>query len=396
LVNFITFDTFQKSNHDWRCPTKTTFFVFALLALHFSFTWTGESAAAERTAWQADWEKTVQAAKQEGQIFIYAALGPYHPQIFEEFQKDYPEIKAMIVHGNSNRISPRLLSERRAGKYLADVYLGGPTSLYGFYKNNLFDPLAPLLVLPEVADASLWWEGKHLYLEPERKYIFINEGSVAGLTITYNTQLAKSAEFKSYWDLFQPKWKGKIVSLDARDPGFGASELRYLYYHPELGPEFIRRLFGEMDLVLSREHQQAIDWVGIGKVALCVFCRDSFATKAKGQGLPVDFINHSDLKEMPRLRGSASAISLVNKAPHPNAAKLFINWFLSRRGQIVYQESHGDRDSLRIDIPKDKVPAGVRRVAGRKYFFVDGPEFIDVKPALKIINDALAGKARPQ
>jgi iron(III) transport system substrate-binding protein len=376
---------------------RTTFFVVILLSLYFAFTRTEESAAAEKASsqsWQSDWEKTAQAAKQEGQIFIYAALGPYHPQIFEEFQKDYPEIKAMLVHGNSSRISPRLFSERRAGKYLADVYLGGPTSLYSFYKNNLFDPLAPLLVLPEVVNASLWWEGKHWYIEPERKFIFINEGSVSGFTITYNTQLAKAAEFKSYWDIFQPKWKGKIVSLDARDPGFGASELRFVYYHPELGPEFIRRLFGEMDVVFSREHQQAIDWVGVGKVALCVFCRDGFATKAKEQGLPVDFINHNDLKEMPRLRGSAGAITFVNKAPHPNAAKVFANWYLSRRGQIVYQESHGDRDSLRVDIPKDKVPAGSRRVAGRKYFFVDGPEYIDVKPAVKIIDDALAAKAR--
>lgn len=374
--------------------------VLALFSLYFFFTWTEESAAAEKAtlqslqSWQSDWERTVQAAKKEGEIFIYAALGPYHPRIFDEFQKDYPEIKAVITHGNSSRISPRLLAERRAGKYLADVYLGGPTSLYSFYKNNLFDPLVPLLVLPEVVDTSLWWEGKHWYVEPERKFILINEGSVSGFTITYNTQLVKPAEFKSYWDIFQPKWKGKIVSLDAREPGFGASELRYVYYHPELGPEFIRRLYGEMDVVLSREHQQAIDWVGVGKVALCVFCRDGFAATAKAQGLPIDVISHNDLKEMPRLRGSASAITLVNQAPHPNAAKVFANWYLSRRGQIVYQESHGDRDSLRIDIPKDKVPADARRVAGRKYFFVDGPEFIDVKPAVKIIDDALAGKAR--
>lgn len=366
-----------------------------LLAFALLGTWTAESTAAEKPAWQLDWEKTVQAAKQEGQISIYAALGPYHPQIFTEFQKDYPEIKVTMVHGNSNRISPRLFAERRGGKYLADVYLGGPTSLYSFHHNNLFDPLAPLLVLPEVVDTSLWWEGKHFYIEAERKFIFVNEGSVSGFTITYNTQMAKAAEFKSYWDIFQAKWKGKIVSLDARDPGFGASELRYLYYHPELGGEFIRRLFGEMDVLLSREHQQAIDWVAVGKAALCVFCRDGFASKAKAQGVPVDFINHNDLKEMPRLRGSASAITLINRAPHRNAAKVFINWFLSRRGQIVYQESHGDRDSLRVDIPKDNVPAAQRRVAGRKYFFVEVPEFLDVKPAVKIIDDALAGK-RPQ
>ena len=371
--------------------------VVILTLLSFSLFWIAVSSGAEsRLAWQVDWEKAVNAAKEEGQVFIYAALGPYHPEIFTEFQKDYPEIKLNTIHGSSSRISPRLLAERRAGKYLADVYLGGPTSLYSFYRSKLFDPIAPLFLLPEVLDVSKWWEGKHFYIDPDRKYIFVNEGSVSGFTITYNTQQAKAAEFKSYWDLFQPKWKGKIVSLDAREPGFGASELRYLYYHPELGSEFIRRLFGEMDVVLSREHRQAIDWVGVGKVALCVFCRDGFTAKAKAQGLPVDFINHNDFKEMPRLRGSASAIALMNKAPHPNAAKVFINWFLSRKGQIVYQETHGDRDSLRVDIPKDKVPPAFRRVAGRKYFFVEGPEFMDVKPAVKIIDEALAGRSKPQ
>jgi len=370
--------------------------VLAALSLHNFFIRTEPAGTAEKPPWELDWEKTVQMAKQEGQIVIYAAMGPYHPQIFAEFQKDYPEIKATIIHGNSSRISPRLLAERRAGKYLADVYLGGPTSLYSFYQNKLFDPLAPVLVLPEVVDTSLWWESKQLYIDPERKHIFVNEGSVSGFTITYNSQLAKAAEFKSYWDMLQPKWKGKIVSLDARDPGFGASELRYVYYHPELGGEFIRRLFGEMDVTLSREHQQAMDWVGIGKFALCAFCRDGSATKAKAQGLPVDYINHNDLKEMPRLRGSASAITLVNRAPHANAAKVFINWFLSRRGQIVYQESHGDRDSLRVDIAKDKVPAAQRRLAGRKYFFVELPEYMEVKPAVKLIDDALGLKGRTQ
>ena len=56
-----------------------------------------ELGAAEKPAGQLDWEKTLQAAKQEAQIVIYAAMGPYHPQIFTEFQKDYPEIKGDYV-----------------------------------------------------------------------------------------------------------------------------------------------------------------------------------------------------------------------------------------------------------------------------------------------------------
>jgi iron(III) transport system substrate-binding protein len=251
------------------------------------------------------------------------------------------------------------------------------------------------LVLPEILDTSLWWEGKHFYIDAERKFIFVNEGSVSGFALSYNTQLVKAAEFKSYWDLLNPKWRGKIVSLDARDPGFGASELRYVYYHPELGPEYLRRFFGEMDVHLSRDHQQSLDWVGVGKFALCAFCRDGFVTKAKKQGVPVDYVVPNELKEMPRLRGSASAITLVNRASNPNAAKVFINWYLSRRGQIALQKL-GDPDeppnSARIDIPKDDIQTHNRLIDGRKYFDGTRPEFEDIDSAFKIATQAMEGR----
>ena len=88
---------------------KAAFLLLAVLCLGLE----KAPVPSARAAWQSDWEKTVQAAKQEGKIFIYAALGPYHADIFAEFQKDYPEIKASILHGNSSRISPRLFAERR-------------------------------------------------------------------------------------------------------------------------------------------------------------------------------------------------------------------------------------------------------------------------------------------
>lgn len=374
-----------------KCCFFATVFPFLILAL-----FCGRLGAQAKTSWQIDWEETVSAAKKEGQAMIYAALGPYHPGIFAEFQKDYPGIKTVIVTGRSSQMSPRLLAERRAGKYLADVYMGGPTSLYNsFYLGKRLDPITPLLILPEVTDRSKWWEGKHYYIDPEGNYIFVNEGSVSGASIISNARLVKAEEIRSSWDILNSKWKGKIVSLDARVPGLGESELRFIYYHPELGPEFITRLFSEMDVTLSRDQRQAIDWVANGRFAFCVFCRSSAATEAKAQGLPVDHIHPAGLKEMPRLRGSASTITFMNRSPRPNAAKVFINWFLSRRGQIVYQESHGDRDSLRIDIPKDKVPVKDRRVMGRKYLFVETPEFMDDKPATKVMDEALASRKKP-
>jgi ABC-type Fe3+ transport system substrate-binding protein len=353
----------------------------------------GAETAAQR---QTEWERVVRAAGKEGQVVLYAGRGSLRPNILSEFQKDYPEVKTLSTTGASSEIAPRLLSERRAGKYLADVYIGGPTTLYNVvHKAKALDPIAPLLVLPEVADKSLWWEGKHFYIDPEGQYIFVNEGSVEGITIVYNTNLVKAEEFRSYWDLLRPKWKGRIVAGDARVAGLGTSELRYIYYHPELGPDFIRRLYGEMDVFLTRDQRQGMDWVGTGKFSFCIFCRAP--DLAKHQGLPVDDIKPAQLKEMPRLRGSSSTIAVLNRAPHPNAAKLFINWFLSRRGQTVYQSSHeleGSPNSLREDISKEVVPPSSRREKGRKYLFVEGPEFMDAKPAINVINEALAAKGK--
>jgi ABC-type Fe3+ transport system substrate-binding protein len=97
---------------------------------------------------------------------------------------------------------------------------------------------------------------------------------------------------------------------------------------------------------------------------------------------------------MPRLRGSAGAITLVNKAPHPNAAKVFINWYLSRKGQTAMQKDMAKfadaPDSLRIDIPKDDVAPNNRRVAGVNYTSVFRSDWTDMKPVYAVVNEALA------
>jgi len=82
---------------------------------------------------------------------------------------------------------------------------------------------------------------------------------------------------------------------------------------------------------------------------------------------------------------------VVNRAPHPNAAKVFINWFLSREGQLIAQSiaaKQGDSiDSLRIDISKDMIPPDFRRTEKTKFFDMDAPEHASDDPALKLINE---------
>jgi iron(III) transport system substrate-binding protein len=347
------------------------------------------SFAQERPAWKAEWEKVVEAAKKEGQVTVYATLGPH--LFVEDFQKAYPSIRVVGVFGRSSDLVQRIYAERRAGRYVADVRIGGGgRDLIQLIHTKVADPLKPQLLLPEVADESKWFEGRHRYADPHGQYFFVFIGSPQPGSVSYNAQMVDAREFKSFEDFLHPKWKGKIQARDPRATGPGGGALRFFYHSPNLGPGFIRRLFSQMDLTITRDERLATDWLARGKFAICFFCRG--IPVAKRQGLPVEAFG--TLKEGAGLTSAGGIISLVNKPPHPNAAKLFLNWALSREGQIAYMRHSGAEqgevpDSLRIDIPKDEVSPAERRHEGVTYIDVDSPERRDMEPIFKVIEEAL-------
>ncbi len=367
-----------------------TYFFAGILIL---VTASGSRAAQAKPPWQAEWEKTIEAAKKEGQVAVYISG---YEEILPEFQKEFPEIKVIAVTGRGSQMAQKLLTERRGDKFLADVFNSGGVTTYGqLHKAKVLDPIKPVLLLPEVIDTSKWYQKQHHYTDPEGEAVFSYIGSATYGSVNYNTQLVDAKEFKSYWDLLNSKWKGKIVARDIRAPGPGSGNARLFYHHPELGAPFIRKLFGEMDISLFRDYRQGPDWLAVGKYSICFFCD---VDVLKQQGLPVDTFGPKAFKEGGGLVQQFGTITLVNRAPHPNAAKVFINWLLSRRGQIAVQktQSKGENpaDSLRVDIPKDDVPMLNRRIDGINYIDTSRPGYQDMKPVLQIMNEALkaAGK----
>ena len=213
----------------------------------------------------------------------------------------------------------------------------------------------------------------------------------------YNKIQVDPKEFKSYWDMVNPKWRGKIVSLDPRQPGRQRVGGRLLFNIPELGEKFLTRLFTEMDVTLSRDGRQAMDWLAVGKFALCLFCGN--IQGARAQGLPVEEFEVFRWKETPGISsGSNGSIALMNRAPHPHAARVFINWLLSRDGQASFQKIMNSEnllvESMRVDIPKDPVPAAKRRVPGLKYIMMDTPERSNQEPVNKLLKEII-GKQSP-
>ena len=353
-------------------------------------------AADPSPASKMEWEKTVEAAKKEGQISVYGSE-TFEPFLRGAFEKKYPEIKVSYVGGRAPVVGPKLITERRAGKYLADLVLTGPGTPYRiFYKNQALDPIGPALILPEVLDESKWWQGRHHYVDREDKYIFIYEATVQSGDIAYNTQLVKPEELKSYWDLLEPRWRGKVVAMDPKVSGAVSRGIRFFNFQGELGPKFITKLFGETEITLARDFTQMLDWLATGKFALGIFVGSSETAKAVSQGLPIREFPPGHFKEGAAVSPFNGTVSLVNRAPHPNAAKVVINWLLSREGQVAVQQhlaSEGNiRESLRVDIPKDVIPPSHRRDPKIRYLMISRAADIDGEnDALKLATDALAG-----
>ena len=360
--------------------------LFALLVVR-------ADTAETKPGWQQQWEKIVQSAKKEGQVTVYVH-STYAPVLTSgAFEKAFPYIKLTIVSGVENDLERRFTAERRAEKYLADVFMVGVLRSNDFKQAKYLDPIKPVLLLPEVVDESKWWQGRHYYSDPEKQYLFRYVASAQIGQISYNTQLVQSKDFTSFWDFLNPKWKGKILARDIRLPGTGGSAIRLFYFSPDMGPEFVRKLFGETDITLFRDRRQGLDWLAASKFPICFWCEG--VEKANSQGLPVDMFGR--MKEGVGLSAGQAILTLVNQAPHPNAARVFINWFLSREGQLNFQKAlgkadEGSPDSLRIDIPKDDVDPKSRRVDGVKY--VDTEQWQAMKTVLKVVDDALtqAGK----
>ncbi|HTF94259.1 MAG TPA: extracellular solute-binding protein [Verrucomicrobiae bacterium] len=349
-------------------------------------------AAEVKPSWQEEWERTVKAAEQEGQVVLYSLSETGDAIANTGFQKKFFKIKISVVTARGGEHVSRIMAERRAGKFLADLGNLGNTSPYALYQNKSLDPIASAFILPEVKDESKWWEGRQQFIDPERKFILVYVGAPLFL-VGFNTKVVDPGAFKSYWDLLDPKWKGKIVAFDPKAGGFAATRDRFFYHNPELGPAFLRRLFSETALTLYARFPQGEDWLAAGKFSLCL-CRHQSISEAKAQGLPVDLIEPSAFKEGVGVETRAKTLILMNQAPHPNAAKVFLNWFLSREGQSDFQKTAakfidaGAEGSLRMDILKDDIPPRNRLNPGVKYLPQWNPDYFDMRPIAKLISDA--------
>jgi iron(III) transport system substrate-binding protein len=300
--------------------------------------------------WQSDWDRTVAAAKKEGKVAVITDVtAAIRDALTIPFQEKYG-ITVDLFGALGREVPPRVLAERKAGRYLWDVFVHGTTTgLEAMIPAGAFDPLEPALIFPDIKDPKTWRGGGLEFLDPN-KTLMVMTPFQRGI-IFYNPKLVNANEFKSYKDLLDPKWKGKLIMDDPRRAGPGQATFTFFYLHPELGVDFIRAL-GKQQITVLKDYAQEVDAIGQGRYPVLIGTADFVAVARAKQGIPIAIVDARQLKEGADVSPANGSLALFNKAPHPNAAKVYINWLLSKEGQTVFARANG-YVSARLDVPTD-------------------------------------------
>lgn len=316
---------------------------------------------------EEEWAALIAAAQEEGKLdaFICCALGRRFDAHLDAFQANFG-IEIVSATGSSRQQADRVLAERAAGVYSLDVWTGGlSTTNTRLVPEGALTDIRPLLIHPDVLDGDAWYFGDLFWGDPEKKYIVGYGGNASNAPISYNTDnLPDPTVIQSYVDILRPEFVGKIVARDPREAG--TANNHPFYFDQGLDETYLTPLFRDMELVIASDARQAAEWLAQGRFTLCLFSCGTEVEELKDQGLPVEDQFPHPLTEGATIGTGGNNIFVLDQAPHPNAAKLFVNWMLGPEGQTLYQEANGD-NSLRIDIPKDNVKSGNLPKEGIEY-----------------------------
>ncbi|WP_172804656.1 ABC transporter substrate-binding protein [Afipia sp. GAS231] len=306
---------------------------------------TGSRSLAQANAdWQtgapAEWDRVLAAARSEGLVTV-AGFPLLSEKMSAAFKRD-TGIQLNFLGGNTAEQSARLEAEARAKNVTIDVLVSGARELV-MMKEDLLEPILPQLILPGVAPKN-FRDGKHKFVDNAGQYLLQGASYVFGW-LTVNTDVVKPGEIKVWKDLLDPKYRGKIAAYDFRFPGPGQGPAIFLYN--TRGPEFIKELFHGQQVKFSTENRSLMEGVVRGTTPILLggiqLEVERFRANFKNIGvvLPEDGPGY--------LTGGFSVIKQAKGVPHPNAAKVFINWYMSKPGQELY-ESITLEASRRIDL----------------------------------------------
>lgn len=272
-----------------------------------------------------------------GKLMIYTSIYPDIIKLVEpEIKKAFPDLQVEWFQSGTEKVVAKLAGEIEANKVVADVLMVADPSYYLFlkekgllesYKSKHFDQVA---VDKDTKD--------HTYTGVR----------ISNVIIAYNTKLVKAEEApKSFKDLTDPKWKGKIVLVDPTQSGTALNSTYAL--SKKYGWEYFEKL--KANGAIAGGGNSAVEKKLIsGEFAVAVILEENIL-KAKDKGEPVDLVYPTDgVIIIP------SPIGIFKSTQNPAAAKALTDWWLSPEGQkaVVTGWMHSVRND--IESPKGAKP----------------------------------------
>jgi iron(III) transport system substrate-binding protein len=295
-----------------------------------------------------------------GQTLVLAVHGVAgHEATVREFQRRFPQIRVELTVQNPSSIAPRIVTEQKNGVFAWDSWWAASTAM-----NNIvlpadgFDPIANYLVLPTVKDPRMWYASDHRYTSDARPFVILHSLHVE-TGVIFNRAVVRGLRIRSAQDLLDPRLKGLIA---IRDPSSGTTSGSYVLAEllKRNGPEFIRRLIIDQKPAVIENARQLNDAVLRGDYAVSLGSSPDILSRCHKLG-GCRQVMALPIAQMISSRG----VGVLRHPPHPAAARLWVNWLLSREGQQVYvrewaRDQSAGATSLRRDVAPD--PAHVATI----------------------------------
>jgi iron(III) transport system substrate-binding protein len=317
-----------------------------------------------------------EAARQEGRLSVYAGPGHISQEAQQEISKIFKEKYGIAIDWttmSARDIAPRVIAEQRTKQYVTDIAMSGIAGNYVALKPRGF--LVPILA-PSTMEQGVWRLDPASAFPGDRDWLFINMPVRPSFFV--NTNMVRPGEEpKSYKDLLDSKWTGKIVLQIPWSGGTGSGWFRATYR--TLGLDYMKAL--SKQVVLVANVNDSVDPVLRGQYPVSIAASPERARRVIQEGAPVKYLYPKEGGHL-----SVQGMEMVANAPHPNAAKFFLNWFYSKEGQSIYAPKTL-AISVRKDIPQDYIPEDERYVEGQP-FLTPAPEDFTVEKNKEITRIA--------